>query len=124
MTRRTLLMSTAAAAAAPKKPFIALRALNHMTLAVRDVTRSVEFYQTLFGLPVQARQGPTVLLRIGTGPQFLALNPAGPNARTGIHHWCVTTDQFQTDDLYQTLAAHGVDRNKVRVRVRVFTTCG
>ncbi|MBS1829611.1 MAG: VOC family protein [Acidobacteria bacterium] len=118
MTRRTLLLSLAASAAAQSKPAIPFRALNHVTMTVKDVQRSVDFYQSLFGLPVQARQGPTVLLRIGQGPQFLALNPAPNNARTGIHHFCVTTDTFSLDTMFTILASHGIDRAKVRVRMR------
>lgn len=118
MRRRTLLLSLAASAAAQSKPAIPLRALNHVTMTVKDVQRSVDFYQTLFGLPVQARQGPTVLLRIGCGPQFLAFNPAVNSARTGIHHFCITTDTFRLDSISGILAAHGIDRAKIRVRMR------
>ena len=55
------------------RPLIPVRALNHMTLSVSDPKRSLDFYQGLFGMPIQARQGQTTLLRIGAGPQFLAL---------------------------------------------------
>ena len=41
---------------------LAARKLSQMTLTVRDVKRSVEFYQGLFGAPIQARQGTTVIL--------------------------------------------------------------
>lgn len=125
MRRRTFLLSLGASAAAQSKPTIPLRALNHVTMAVKDVPRAVDFYQVLFGLPVQARQGPTVLLRIGQGPQFLAFTPAVNNARTGIHHFCVTSDLSDLDALFRLLATHGVDRTaapggamKVRVRMR------
>lgn len=118
MRRRTLLLSLAASPAAQSKPAIPFRALNHVTMTVKDVPRSVDFYQRLFGLPVQARQGPTVLLRIGRGPQFLAFNPAVNNARTGIHHFCITTDTFSLNSVFGILAVHGIDRAKIRVRMR------
>ena len=63
LTRRQALLSLPALAAASKvlgqsgKPPIRVRSLNHMTLTVSDRKRSVEFYQGLFGLPVQHRQG-------------------------------------------------------------------
>jgi catechol 2,3-dioxygenase-like lactoylglutathione lyase family enzyme len=106
-----------------------LRALNHMTLSVSDVTRSLAFYQGLFGLPIQARQGPTLILRVGSGPQFLALSAAGAGA-PGINHFCVTVEDFSVDRLLSVLAQHGVIRAdagsggmtggpmKVRVRMR------
>ena len=79
MTRRELLLSLPAVAVArpafgqARMPVIPVKALNHFTLAVSDIKRSLDFYQGLFGMPIQARQGSTVLLRMGNGPQFLAL---------------------------------------------------
>jgi catechol 2,3-dioxygenase-like lactoylglutathione lyase family enzyme len=88
---------------------IRVRGLNHMTLAVSDPRRSVDFYQGLFGMPIQARQGATTLLRIGTGPQFLAISGAG-SAAPGINHYCLAVDNYNTDRLMSILAAHGVSK--------------
>ena len=88
---------------------IPVRSLSHMTLTVTDPKRSIEFYQGLFGMPVQARQGPTTVLRIGNGPQFLALN-GGPNAKPGINHFCLTTEHFNVDRVLKILAEHGVTK--------------
>ena len=81
-----------------------------MTLTVADPRRSLEFYQGLFGLPVQARQGATTILRIGPGPQFVALSKGGANAKPGIHHFCMTVENFNADQILKTLAEHGVTR--------------
>src|SRR5439155_7283361 len=92
IARRHFLASLPALVMAPKvmaqsgNAPIRVRALSHMTLTVSDPKRSVEFYQGLFGLPIQARQGPTSLLRIGRGPQFLALSGGGANVKPGINH--------------------------------------
>ena len=116
LTRRSLLGSfgylalTQAIRAQPAKPPIRVRSLNHMTLAVTDPARSQEFYQGLFGMPVQARQGATTLLRVGSGPQFVALSKVGANAKPGIHHFCMTVENFNADGILKTLADHGVTR--------------
>jgi len=94
--------------AQPGAPF-PLEAFNHLTLTVTDPKRSVEFYQALFGMPVHARQGPTTLLRIGDGPQFLAIG-GGPNATPAINHFCVTTPHFDLDRALKALAAHGLTK--------------
>ena len=119
LTRRSLLRSLAAMAAAGRliaqpssKPSIRVRALNHMTLFVSDIERSLEFYQGLFGMPVQARQGPSAQLRIGTGPQFIALAPAGPNRKPAIDHFCMTVEGFDADEPMKVLADHGVTRSE------------
>jgi catechol 2,3-dioxygenase-like lactoylglutathione lyase family enzyme len=115
--RRDFLKSVPLLAAAPRllaqtspAPLIPVRALNHMTLSVSDPKRSLDFYQGLFGMPIQARQGQTTLLRIGAGPQFLALTGAGANGTPSINHFCLTTDNFDADRALAALAKVGVTR--------------
>ena len=117
ISRRDLLRSLPALLLAPRalaqssSPPIRVRALNHLTLAVSDPKRTVDFYQGLFGMPVQARQGSTTLLRIGAGPQFLAVSGAGANAAPAINHFCLTVDGFNVDRILKTLADRGITRS-------------
>src|SRR6187399_258755 len=82
--------------------------LSQITLTVSDVKRSLDFYQGLFGMPVQARQGSTVLLRIGNGPRFLALRQAATGERPSISALGFGVQDFSVDRAMQTLAAHGI----------------
>jgi catechol 2,3-dioxygenase-like lactoylglutathione lyase family enzyme len=132
ISRRRLLLSLPALALMPRAwahaqvaaPPLRARALNHMTLAVSDPKRTVEFYQGLFGMPIQARQGPTTVLRIGSGPQFLAVSAAAANTTPAINHFCLTVEDFNVDRIVKILAGRGVTRSdangpmKVRVRMR------
>ena len=137
MTRRSLLLSLPAIAAARgvltaqgAKPTLRIREFNHMTLSVSDPKRSIDFYQGLFGMPVNAHQGATTILRVGTGPQFIAISAAGSNP-VGINHYCVTVEDFNVDRVLRVLAEHGVTRAEapggglsggpMKVRVRM---CG
>jgi catechol 2,3-dioxygenase-like lactoylglutathione lyase family enzyme len=136
ISRRALLLTVPAIAAARSlraqggaKPQLRVRALNHFTLAVSDQKRSLEFYQRLFGTPIQAHQAAIPILRVGSGPQFIGLSPAG-NGMPSINHLCLTVDGFDVDRVIQVLAAHGVTKAegtgggmtggpmKVRVRMR------
>jgi len=116
MTRRNLLLSLPAAAVASRalaqssKSSIPVTGLSHMTLSVSDVKRSTEFYQGLFGMPIQARQGASPSLRIGPGPQFLFLGGVGQNGKPGINHWCMFTDNFDLDRSLAILEEHGVPK--------------
>ena len=125
MSRRQLLFSLPALAWAPRSlralpsgaaapqagtPPIRVRTLSHFGLAVSDPKRSVEFYQGLFGMPIQARSGTTTMLRVGAGPQFIAIAPAG-SAAPGINHYCLGVDGFNVDRILATLAAHGVAKS-------------
>ena len=94
-------------AAPPPKAPITLRGLNHFTLMVSDPQRTVEFYQQVFGMPVQGHQGTGTLLRIGAGPQFIAI-AGGPNAKPSIDHFCMTMDGFDPERVMKILAGHGV----------------
>jgi catechol 2,3-dioxygenase-like lactoylglutathione lyase family enzyme len=135
ITRRQLLLSLPAFATAPRlfsqagKAPIPVKGLNQIRLLVSDVKRSVDFYQGLFGMPIQARQGSTVVLRIGNGPQFLAIGPSAPNPPS-IGHMGMSVDNFNADRIVAALAQHGVMKAaaadpglsggpmKVRVRMR------
>ena len=107
------------------KPSLVTREMNHVTLAVSDSKRSLEFYQRVFGLPVVANQGPIPIMRVGRGPTFIALSPAG-KATPRIDHVCVTIENFDPDRTMQTLADLGVKKAEAnaagpltaRIRVR------
>ena len=114
MNRRELLRSLPALAVAPRlfaqasKPTIPAKALNQFTLLVSDVKRSIDFYQGLFGMPIQTRQGSTVLMRIGNGPQFVAIAPAGSNPPSIAPIVGISVENFNSDRLAGVLMQHGV----------------
>jgi len=112
--RRSFLLTVPALAYAPRliaqgsaSPFHAT-GLSQLTLTVSDVAKSLDFYQGLFGMPVQARQGSTVLLRIGAGPKFLELRPAAAGERPSISALGFAVERFDLDRAVKTLAEHGV----------------
>ena len=114
LTRRTFIASLPALAYAPRliaqtgaAPFRAT-GLSQLTLTVSDVAKSLDFYQGLFGMPVQARQGSTVLLRIGTGPTFLELRPAAAGERPSISALGFAVERFDIDRAVKTLNEHGL----------------
>jgi catechol 2,3-dioxygenase-like lactoylglutathione lyase family enzyme len=81
--------------------------LSQITLTVSDVPKSLDFYQGLFGMPVQARQGSTVLLRIGNGPRFLALRQATAGEKPSISALGFGVQGFSVDGAMQSLTAKG-----------------
>jgi catechol 2,3-dioxygenase-like lactoylglutathione lyase family enzyme len=117
LTRRQMLALVPAAAVAPRllaqtpAPTIRLRTLNHFQITVSDVKRSIDFYQTLFGMPVQARSDTATLLRIGSGPQFLSIAPVAAGAAPAITHFCFGVDGFNLDRVLAVLAQHGVTKS-------------
>jgi catechol 2,3-dioxygenase-like lactoylglutathione lyase family enzyme len=118
MTRRSFLLSVPMLTAAPRMlaqaggPALTVRALSHMTLTVSDRKRSLEFYQGLFGWPVQHNQGTSTGIRIGSGPQYVSLSQGGPNAKPGINHICMTVDGWEVNRIMEALARHGVAKTE------------
>jgi len=116
INRRELLLSIPAVALAPRlfgqaaKPPIPLKGLNYFVLSVSDMKRSIDFYQGLFGMPIQARQGQNVLMRIGKGPQFMMLQPAGANPPRIVPQLGLKVDSFNADRIVGMLEQHGVTR--------------
>ncbi len=120
LSRRHLLLSIPGLAIAPRlmpsllaqgtaAPLRA-RGINHIGIAVADPKRSIDFYQTLFGMPVRGRQGTMTLLQIGAGPQFLAIAPAATGAAPSITHFCLGVNGFNLDRALAALAARGVEK--------------
>lgn len=118
ITRRELLGALAAAVIAPSasgavEPAVGeVKQLNHATMFVHDVAKSVEFYQRLFGMPVLTRQDPGINLRAGNG--FLGIYPA-QNRPSAIDHVCFGLEKFDAEGVQRKLTDIGV---KATIRLR------
>lgn len=97
----SLLHAQSAAAA------IAVQKLHTFGLRVSDVERSVAFYQRLFGMPISARVGDTVCLRIGDGPQFMSLRPLHAGETPGITHIGLSVRDFNAQAVSAQLQERG-----------------
>jgi catechol 2,3-dioxygenase-like lactoylglutathione lyase family enzyme len=92
MSRRELVaLISAAVAVAPlpasaQRPVLAAATLNHASLIVSNLERSVAFYQRVFGLPVKSKQQGGVNLAVGDA--FLGIYQGGQNATPHINHIC------------------------------------
>ena len=111
--------AAAGAAQASTAP-IPVTTMNHVTLTVADVQRSVEFYQRVLGLPLVTTQGTerdwnaaaVPVLGIGEGPQFIAFSRGD---RPHINHYCLGMEDFDAAAVVERLAEHGIE---ARVRMR------
>ena len=113
LTRRSLLLSLPGLALARRllgqrqAAPLPIRGLHQVTLSVSDLGRSLDFYQGLFGMSVQARQGGKILLSIGDGPHFLTLTEAGSEPPS-IDHFGLAVENFDVDRVVRALAEHNV----------------
>ena len=113
ITRRSLLLSLPGLAISRRllgqvqADPIAVRGLHQVTLAVSDLERSLDFYQAVFGMAVQARREGNILLRIGDGPHFLALADAGSEPPR-IDHFGLAVEDFDPESVIRALGRHNL----------------
>lgn len=119
ISRRELLGALAAmvlagpAIAADQPAIGTVKQLNHVTLLVQDVQKSVTFYQSLFGMPVLTPQDPGINLKAGAG--FLGIYPAQQGRALGIDHVCLGIERFDPDAVLKRLTDRGLEAN-IRLR--------
>lgn len=124
LSRRDLLAALAMLVAAPSagaagsqgaaQPIGAVKSMNHVSIFVPDVKKSVQFYQELFGMPLLTPQDPGINLSAGTS--FLGIYPNSAGATTGsINHICFGMENFDADAVLKLLTARGIKAN-IRLR--------
>ena len=114
LSRRVFLSSLGALTLAPRlfgneptADAIPVTAINHVMINVTDLGRSLDWYQTLFGMSVVARQAETIILRVGKGPQYLEM-ASRANVAPGITHFGLSTDNFDVDRVAGILKTQGI----------------
>jgi catechol 2,3-dioxygenase-like lactoylglutathione lyase family enzyme len=112
LSRRALVAALGALAAVPgaasaQSDVLKARTLNHASLIVSDLDRSVAFYRRTFGLAVKSTQDGGVNLAVGDA--FLGIYQGGPNAMPHINHFCFGLADFDAERTLRALADAGVE---------------
>lgn len=84
-------------------PFVA-RGINHVTIKVKDLKKSLAFYQRLFKF-AHAEEGDDSYF-LGMGSTFLSLDALGHES--AIDHFCIGIDGYDPQATKQRLAAFSV----------------
>jgi len=94
-----------AAAAVQQTPFKSSR-IDHISIQVTDLQRSVGFYQKIFGLSVLNEDKPNEIVRMGTTRTIVSLHHKAP---MGImDHYAIAIDNFNRDEVTQSLKQQGL----------------
>ncbi|HTT05446.1 MAG TPA: VOC family protein [Steroidobacteraceae bacterium] len=112
ISRRELICGLTAIAMAPSlanaKPAIGTAAsINHVSIVVKDVQKSQQFYQRLFGMPLLTRQDSEGGVNLSAGSSFFGIYPAMGHP-TGLNHVCFGLKNFDADAVGSELRALGV----------------
>ena len=143
LSRRDLVSILAAAVAAPglgsaQSGALKAATLNHASLIVSNLDRSVAFYQRVFGMPVKSTQQGGVNLAVGDA--FLGIYQGGADAMPHINHICFGIRGFDPAATVAALEAQGLpaesrardgvtqvytaDPDNLRVQLQDVSFCG
>lgn len=95
---------TALPAAAQETPFKSTR-IDHISIQTSNYQRSIEFYQTIFGLTVLNEDKENEISRMGVTKTIVSLHHKQPFAV--VDHFAIAIDGFDRDATTKALAAHG-----------------
>jgi catechol 2,3-dioxygenase-like lactoylglutathione lyase family enzyme len=114
VSRRDLIQSlalltaagSAAQAATPQEtPFKPSR-IDHISVQVKDLQKSIAFYRDIFGLSILGEDKPNEIVRMGTTRVIVSLHHKEP---TGIvDHYAIAIDGFNQEAVTQSLKKHGL----------------
>ena len=113
LTRRQLVQGltllAAAGGAAPahaqETPF-ASTGIDHISIQVTDLARSIEFYQSVFGLSILNQDVPNEIVRMGRSRVIVSLHHKEP---TGIvDHFAIGIEGFDREAVTRALNAKGL----------------
>src|SRR6185369_6056464 len=114
LSRRGLIQGLTMLAAAggttqAQAPSAALKAakIDHMSIQVSDLTRSISFYQKMFGLTIVSEDKPNEIVRLGMGTKALvSLHHKSPTGL--VDHFAIGIENFNKDAVTRELKAQGV----------------
>ena len=95
----------AAPAAPPVAPLFNCTGVDHVSVRVKDLKKSAEFYQSLFGLEPRGEDKEHRILRLGKKRVIVSLRQDEPHAQ--IDHFGLTIDGFNKEAATKALNARG-----------------
>jgi catechol 2,3-dioxygenase-like lactoylglutathione lyase family enzyme len=85
--------------------------IDHISIQVRDLPRSVAFYQETFGLKVVSEDKPNEIVRLG--PEKSAIVSLHHKNPTGIvDHFAIGVRNFKREAVTQTLKERGIETSE------------
>ena len=105
----TMLTAAGGAALEAQTPAAGLKAakIDHMSIQVTDLPRSIAFYQKMFGLTIVSEDKPNEIVRLGMGTKALvSLHHKSPTGL--VDHFAIGVENFNKDAVTRELKARGV----------------
>ncbi len=92
---------------------IQLAKLNYFEIRTTDPERSKNFYQSLFGLPVQPGSDGRIVLQIGNDQQYMAIRAVAEGESPGISQLGYSVSNYDLESTQAALIAGGFQEIEV-----------
>jgi catechol 2,3-dioxygenase-like lactoylglutathione lyase family enzyme len=100
-----MLAGSATAAAAQDDIDFKSANIDHVSIQVADLQRSVDFYQTMFGFSVISQDQPLGIIRLGTNRSLVSLNHQSPAGI--VDHFAIGIPRFSKEAAARYVRQHG-----------------
>jgi catechol 2,3-dioxygenase-like lactoylglutathione lyase family enzyme len=100
-----LLAASGTAAAAQEGVDFKTANIDHVSIQVADLQRSVEFYEKMFGFSVISQDQPLGIIRLGTTRTLVSLNHQSPAGI--VDHFAIGVPRFTKESAARYLTQHG-----------------
>jgi catechol 2,3-dioxygenase-like lactoylglutathione lyase family enzyme len=102
-----LLAASGTAASAQEAINFKAANIDHVSVQVGNMQRSLDFYQKMFGFTIVSRedQGATKIVRVGNGRMIVSLNDTGLPGR--VDHFAIGIPPFKRESITSYLTQRG-----------------
>ena len=81
--------------------------IDHVSIQVSDLPRSVAFYQSTFGFTVLSEDKPNEIVRLGAGKVLVSLHHKNPTRL--VDHFAIGIQNFDRESVARILKARGIN---------------
>lgn len=96
--------STAADAQAPESGIKGAR-IDHVSIQVADLPRSIAFYEKIFGFTILSEDKPNEIVRLGSGKVLVSLHHKNPTGL--VDHFAIGVEGFNKESATRELKDRG-----------------
>jgi len=79
--------------------------IDHVSIQVNDLPRSIAFYQKMFGLTVVSEDKPNEIVRLGAGKVLVSLHHKSPTGL--VDHFAIGIEKFNKESVASELRQRG-----------------
>lgn len=81
--------------------------IDHVSIQVSDLPRSISFYQDMFGFSILSEDKPNEIVRIGAGKVLVSLHHKSPTGL--VDHFAIGVEKFNRDSVARELKQRGTN---------------